>query len=93
MNCVGVKLPEGMKENQKFLEPMMTLPKLLPDMMRNISKRKIIKRYCRKSWIMNRLKILPSISVNSRNSHAKAGLDIVDTKYEFGKKDGKGVSD
>src|SRR5574344_3117892 len=87
----GVKLPEGMKENQKFPEPIIT-PTTKADAGHdlNISKEEIIKQdivsaedyaimedYTRK--IFNR----------GQEIAAKHGLILVDTKYEFGKRDGK----
>lgn len=87
----GVKLPEGMRENQRFPEPIIT-PTTKADTGHdlNISKEEIIKQgivsaedyaimedYTRK--IFNR----------GQEIAAKHGLILVDTKYEFGKRDGK----
>ena len=58
----GVKIPDGMKEHQKFEKPIITpTTKAAEGHDEDISKEEIIKR----------------------------GLILVDTKYEFGKKDGK----
>lgn len=87
----GVKLPDGMKENQRFPEPIIT-PTTKADEGHdmNISKEEIIAQgivskedyeimedYTRK--IFNR----------GQEIAAKQGLILVDTKYEFGKRDGK----
>ena len=52
----GVKLPEGMRENERFPEPIITPRKLF---------------------------------ARGQEIAAKQGLILVDTKYEFGKRDGK----
>lgn len=87
----GVRLPEGMKENQKFPEPIIT-PTTKADEGHdlNISKEEIIaqgimsaedyeivENYTRK--LFNR----------GQEIAARQGLILVDTKYEFGKRDGK----
>ena len=87
----GVKLPDGMKENQRFPEPIIT-PTTKADEGHdmNISKEEIIAQgivsaedyaimedYTRK------------IFVRGQEIAAKRGLILVDTKYEFGKRDGK----
>ena len=87
----GVKLPEGMKENERFPEPIIT-PTTKADEGHdmNISKEEIIAQgivsaedyaimedYTRK------------IFQRGQEIAAKRGLILVDTKYEFGKRDGK----
>ena len=87
----GVKLPEGMKENERFPEPIIT-PTTKADEGHdmNISKEEIIAQgivsaedyavmedYTRK------------IFARGQEIAAKRGLILVDTKYEFGKRDGK----
>jgi phosphoribosylaminoimidazole-succinocarboxamide synthase len=87
----GVKLPEGMKENQRFPEPIIT-PTTKADEGHdlNISKEEIIAQgivsaedyavmedYTRKLF------------ARGQEIAAKQGLILVDTKYEFGKRDGK----
>ena len=87
----GVKLPEGMKENERFPEPIIT-PTTKADEGHdmNISKEEIIAQgivsaedyaimedYTRK------------IFQRGQEIDAKRGLILVDTKYEFGKRDGK----
>ena len=87
----GVKLPDGMKENERFPEPIIT-PTTKADEGHdmNISKEEIIAQgivsaedyavmedYTRK------------IFQRGQEIAAKRGLILVDTKYEFGKRDGK----
>lgn len=87
----GVKLPDGMKENQRFPEPIIT-PTTKADEGHdlNISKEEIIKQgivsaedyavmedYTRKLF------------KRGQEIADKQGLILVDTKYEFGKRDGK----
>lgn len=87
----GVKLPEGMKENQKFPEPIITpTTKAEAGHDENISKEEIIaqgivsaedyevmERYTRRLF-----------EIGTKMA-ADKGLILVDTKYEFGKLDGK----
>jgi phosphoribosylaminoimidazole-succinocarboxamide synthase len=87
----GVRLPEGMKENQRFPEPIIT-PTTKADEGHdlNISKEEIIAQgivsaedyavmedYTRKLF------------ARGQEIAARQGLILVDTKYEFGKRDGK----
>jgi len=87
----GVKLPDGMKENERFPEPIIT-PTTKADEGHdmNISKEEIIaqgivsaedyaimENYTRK------------IFERGQSIAQKRGLILVDTKYEFGKRDGK----
>ena len=87
----GVKLPEGMRENERFPEPIIT-PTTKADEGHdlNISKEEIIRQgivsaedyavmedYTRKLF------------ARGQEIAAKHGLILVDTKYEFGKRDGK----
>ena len=87
----GVKLPDGMKENERFPEPIIT-PTTKADEGHdmNISKEEIIAQgivsaedyavmedYTRK------------IFQRGQEIAAKRGLILVDTKYEFGKRNGK----
>ena len=87
----GVKLPDGMKENERFPEPIIT-PTTKADEGHdmNISREEIIAQglvsaedyavmedYTRK------------IFKRGQDIAAKRGLILVDTKYEFGKRDGK----
>ena len=87
----GVRLPDGMKENQRFHEPIIT-PTTKADEGHdlNISKEEIIaqgivsaedyavmENYTRKLF------------ARGQEIAARQGLILVDTKYEFGKRDGK----
>ena len=87
----GVKLPDGMRENERFPEPIIT-PTTKADEGHdlNISKEEIIAQgivdkedyeimedYTRKLF------------ARGQEIAAKQGLILVDTKYEFGKRDGK----
>jgi phosphoribosylaminoimidazole-succinocarboxamide synthase len=87
----GVRLPDGMRENERFPEPIIT-PTTKADEGHdmNISKEEIIAQgivsaedyavmedYTRK------------IFARGQEIATKRGLILVDTKYEFGKRDGK----
>ena len=87
----GIKLPDGMRENERFPEPIIT-PTTKADEGHdlNISKEEIIAQgivsaedyavmedYTRKLF------------ARGQEIAAKQGLILVDTKYEFGKRDGK----
>ena len=87
----GVKLPDGMRENERFPEPIIT-PTTKADEGHdmNISKEEIIaqgivshedyevmENYTRR------------IFARGQQIAARQGLILVDTKYEFGKRDGK----
>ena len=87
----GVKLPEGMKENQRFPEPIIT-PTTKADEGHdlNISKEEIIAQgivsaedYAVMEDYTRRL------FARGQEIAARQGLILVDTKYEFGKRDGK----
>ena len=87
----GVKLPEGMKENQRFPEPIIT-PTTKADEGHdlNISKEEIIAQgivsaedYAVMEDYTRR------IFQRGQEMAEKRGLILVDTKYEFGKRDGK----
>ena len=87
----GVKLPEGMKENQRFPEPIIT-PTTKADAGHdeNISREEIIAQgivsaedYAIMEDYTRRL------FERGSKMAAEKGLILVDTKYEFGKHDGK----
>ena len=87
----GVKLPEGMKENQKFPEPIIT-PTTKADAGHdeNISKEEIIaKGIVSKEDYELMENYTRRIFERGSQMAAEKGLILVDTKYEFGKKDGK----
>ncbi len=87
----GVKLPEGMKENQKFEHPIIT-PTTKADAGHdeNISKEEIIAQgiVSREDYELMEKYTYALFERGSQMAAAK-GLILVDTKYEFGKKDGK----
>ena len=87
----GVPLPEGMVENQKFPEPIITpTTKASEGHDEDISKEEIIA-----SGLVGREdyeqleKYTLALFQRGTEIAAKQGLILVDTKYEFGKKDGK----
>lgn len=87
----GVKLPEGMKENEKFSEPIITpTTKADEGHDENISKEEIIARgiVSKEDYeiMENYTRTLFEIGTQMA---ADKGLILVDTKYEFGKRDGK----
>jgi len=87
----GVKLPEGMKENQRFPEPIIT-PTTKADAGHdeNISKEQIIAQgivSAEDYEIMERY--TRQLFERGSQMAAEKGLILVDTKYEFGKHDGK----
>lgn len=87
----GVKLPEGMKENQKFPTPIIT-PTTKADAGHdeNISKEEIIaQRLVSKEDYELMEKYTYALFARGTEMAAEKGLILVDTKYEFGKKDGK----
>jgi phosphoribosylaminoimidazole-succinocarboxamide synthase len=87
----GVKLPDGMKENQRFPEPIVT-PTTKADEGHdlNISKEEIIAQDIVSKEDYEQIEAYTR-QIFKRGSEiaAKHGLILVDTKYEFGKRDGK----
>jgi len=87
----GVKMAEGMKENDKFPEPIIT-PTTKEDVGHDedISKEDIIKHGLVSEADYALLeKYTRAIFQRGTEMAAKQGLILVDTKYEFGKADGK----
>lgn len=87
----GVTLPEGMKENQKFPTPIIT-PTTKADAGHdeNISKEEIIAQGLVSKEDYELLeKYTQALFKRGTEIAAEKGLILVDTKYEFGKKDGK----
>ena len=87
----GVKLPDGMKENERFPEPIIT-PTTKADEGHdmNISKEEIIAQSIVSAEdyaVMENY--TRRIFERGQQIAAKRGLILVDTKYEFGKRDGK----
>ncbi len=87
----GVKLPDGMKENQRFPHPIIT-PTTKADSGHdeNISKEEIIKQgIVDKEDYEIMEKYTAQLFERGQKMAAEKGLILVDTKYEFGKRDGK----
>ncbi len=87
----GVPMPEGMVENQKFPEPIITpTSKAAEGHDEDISREEIIASglVSREDYEMLE-KYTLEIFKRGTEIAAKQGLILVDTKYEFGKLDGK----
>ncbi|OQA50363.1 MAG: Phosphoribosylaminoimidazole-succinocarboxamide synthase [Bacteroidetes bacterium ADurb.Bin302] len=88
----GVKIPEGMKENQKFSTPIITPTTKAEIGMHDedISKEEIIKQNLISAAEYEQLeKYTLALFARGTEIAAKRGLILVDTKYEFGKCNGK----
>lgn len=88
----GIKLPDGMKENQKFPKPIITptTKAEIGEHDEDISKEEILKRGLVSKEDYEVLeKYTMALFEKGSKIAAKRGLILVDTKYEFGKKDGK----
>jgi phosphoribosylaminoimidazole-succinocarboxamide synthase len=87
----GVALPEGMVENQKFPSPIITpTTKADEGHDENISKEEIIAQGLVSKEDYEQLeKYTYALFQRGTEIAAKHGLILVDTKYEFGKADGK----
>lgn len=87
----GVPLPDGMKENQKFDTPIITpTTKAAEGHDENISKEEIIAQgLVNKDEYEQIEKYTYALFQRGTEIAAEKGLILVDTKYEFGKKDGK----
>ncbi len=85
----GLILPEGMKENQKFEYPIIT-PTTKDEHDEDISKEEILKLGLATREEYEALEKY-SLELFQRGTEIakKQGLILVDTKYEFGKKNGK----
>ena len=86
----GVEMPEGMVENQKFPEPIITpTTKAAEGHDEDISKEEIIAQGIVSRQEYEQLEAYTrAIFQRGTEIAAKMGLILVDTKYEFGKKDG-----
>ncbi len=87
----GVTLPEGLKENDRFPEPIIT-PTLKADAGHDedISREDIIANNCVSKEIYEQLEVYTRALFQRGTEMAlERGLLLVDTKYEFGLKDGK----
>lgn len=87
----GVRLPEGMVENQKFPEPIITpTTKATEGHDEDISREEIIARGIVSKEDYEKLEdYTRKVFARGTEMSAEKGLILVDTKYEFGKKDGK----
>ena len=87
----GVKMPDGMKEHQKFPEPILT-PSTKEDEGHDedISREEIIAQgIVAEAEYIKLEEYTRAIFQRGTEIAAKQGLILVDTKYEFGKKDEK----
>ncbi|MBL0329879.1 MAG: phosphoribosylaminoimidazolesuccinocarboxamide synthase [Bacteroidetes bacterium] len=86
----GVPMPDGMKENDKFPEPIITpTTKASVGHDEDISKEEILKQGIVSKEDYEQLeKYTRAVFQRGTEIAAKMGLILVDTKYEFGKKDG-----
>ena len=87
----GVRLPEGMRENERFPEPIITpTTKADEGHDENISKEEIITQgIVSKEDYEQMEQYTRALFKRGTDIAAKMGLILVDTKYEFGKRDGK----
>ena len=86
----GVSMPDGMKENDKFPEPILTpTTKASVGHDEDISKEEILKQgiVAKEDYELLE-KYTRAIFQRGTEIAASMGLILVDTKYEFGKKDG-----
>jgi phosphoribosylaminoimidazole-succinocarboxamide synthase len=87
----GVQLPDGMKENQKFPHPIITpTTKADEGHDENISKEEIIAQgiVSKEDYEVMEEYTYKLFELGTKIA-AEKGLILVDTKYEFGKRDGK----
>ena len=87
----GVKLPDGMRENERFPEPIITpTTKAAEGHDEDISREEIIaKGIVSKEDYDQVEKYTRALFTRGTEIAASKGLILVDTKYEFGKADGK----
>ncbi|MDD3877582.1 MAG: phosphoribosylaminoimidazolesuccinocarboxamide synthase [Bacteroidales bacterium] len=87
----GVAIPDGMTENQKFEKPIITpTTKALVGHDEDISREEIVKTGLVSDEDYSMLeKYTMALFERGTEIAKKMGLILVDTKYEFGKKDGK----
>ena len=88
----GVKLPDGMREHERFPQPIIT-PTTKAEIGahdQNISKEEIIAQGIVSAEDYEQLeKYTYALFERGSQMAAEKGLILVDTKYEFGKRDGK----
>lgn len=88
----GVKIPDGMRENQRFPQPIIT-PTTKAELGRHdedITREEILNQGLVSAEEYALLeKYTMELFLRGTEIAAKRGLILVDTKYEFGKRDGK----
>lgn len=87
----GVKLPDGMRENERFPEPIITpTTKAAEGHDENISREEIIAQGLVSEEDYTQMEAYTrALFARGTAMAAEKGLILVDTKYEFGKRDGK----
>lgn len=87
----GVRIPEGMKEHERFAEPIVTpTTKASEGHDEDISKEEIIRQGIVLAEEYEQLeKYTKALFKRGTEMAESKGLILVDTKYEFGKKNGK----
>ena len=87
----GVKLPEGMRENERFPEPIITpTTKAAEGHDENISREEIIAQGLVSREDYEQMEAYTrALFARGTQMASDKGLILVDTKYEFGKRDGK----
>lgn len=87
----GVRLPDGMRENERFPEPIITpTTKAAEGHDENISREEIIAQGLVSEEDYTQMEAYTrALFARGSKMAADKGLILVDTKYEFGKRDGK----
>lgn len=87
----GVKLPDGMRENERFPEPIITpTTKAAEGHDENISREEIIAQGLVSKEDYEQMEAYTrALFERGSKMAAEKGLILVDTKYEFGKREGK----
>lgn len=87
----GVTLPEGMRENERFPQPIITpTTKAAEGHDENISREEIIAQGLVSEEDYTQMEAYTrALFARGTEMAAEKGLILVDTKYEFGKRDGK----
>lgn len=87
----GVRMPDGLKENDKFPEPIVTpATKNMEGHDEDVSVEDIIaKKICSKKTVENMVETALKLYERGVNMAGERGLILVDTKYEFGLHDKK----
>lgn len=87
----GVRLPDGMRENERFPEPIITpTTKAAEGHDENISREEIIAQGLVSKEDYEQMEAYThALFARGTQMAAEKGLILVDTKYEFGKRDGK----